>query len=124
MEAGKTEIVHLLIDAGAGAAKSDPYGWSPLHSAAFSGDVNALLLALSRAKDRSPKHEYGWTRLDLAAFYRHEEIINIWDPDGEVTEFAWSHRSSKSGLSATHHYVPPMADSAVTGYAEASGSAR
>ncbi|KAF2186698.1 ankyrin [Zopfia rhizophila CBS 207.26] len=124
IEAGNTDVVRLLIDAGADVGKADPHGWSPLHSAAFSGDMGALLLALQRAKHPSPKDEYGWTPLDLAAFYRHEDIVKILDPDGKVTEFAWSHRSSKSSVSATHHYVPPMEDSAVTGYAEAPGSAR
>jgi ankyrin repeat protein len=124
MEARNTDVVRLLIDAGANVDKADPHGWSPLHSAAFSGDTDSLLLALQRAKDPSPKDEYGWTPLDLAAFYRHEDIVKILDPDGKVTEFAWSHRSSKSSVSATHHYVPPMEDSAVTGHAEAPGSVK
>ena len=124
IEAGNTEVVRLLVDAGANFEKPDAHGWSPLHSAAFSGEMDAFLLALQRAKDPSPQDEYGWTPLDIAAFYKHEEIVKILDPDGKVTEFAWSRRSSKSSMSATHHYVPPMADSAVTGYAEAPGSAR
>jgi serine/threonine-protein phosphatase 6 regulatory ankyrin repeat subunit B len=124
IEAGNTDVVRLLIDAGADVEKADPHGWSPLHSAAFSGDKDALLLALQGARDPSTKDEYGWTPLDLAAFYRHEDIVKILDPDGKVTEFAWSHRSSKSSVSATHHYVPPMEDSAVTGYAEAPNIAR
>lgn len=124
IEAGNTDVVRLLIDAGADVGKADPHGWSPLHSAAFAGDIGALLLVLQRAKYPSPKDEYGWTPLDLAAFYRHEDIVKILDPDGKITEFAWSHRSSKSSVSATHHYVPLMEDSAVTGYAEAPGSAR
>jgi ankyrin repeat protein len=124
IEAGNTDVVRLLIDAGADVGRADPYGWSPLHSAAFSGDKDVLLLALQRATDPSPRDEYGWTPLDLAAFYRHEDIVKVLDPDGKVTEFVWSHRSSKSSVSATHHYVPPMEDSAVTGYAEAPGSAR
>ncbi|KAF2462554.1 ankyrin, partial [Lindgomyces ingoldianus] len=77
IEAGNTDVVHLLIDAGANVGKADPHGWSPLHSAAFSGDMDALLLALQRAKDPSPKDEYGWTPLDLASFYRHEDLVKI-----------------------------------------------
>jgi ankyrin repeat protein len=124
IEAGNTDVVRLLIDAGANVGRTDPHGWSPLHSAAFSGDVEAFLLALQRSKNPSPKDEHGWTPLDLAAFYRHEDLVKILDPDGKVTEFAWSRRSEKSSMNATHHYVPPMADSALTGYAEAPGSAR
>ncbi|KAK7185141.1 hypothetical protein DPSP01_000745 [Paraphaeosphaeria sporulosa] len=124
IEAGNTDVARLLMDAGANARKADPHGWSPLHSAAFSGDVGALLLALGRAKDRSPKDEYGWTPLDVAAFYRYEELVKILDPKGEITEFAWSRRSKQSSVGATHYYVPPMEASAVTGYAEAISSAR
>lgn len=124
IEAGNTEVARLLMDAGANAGTSDSHGWSPLHSAAFSGDVDALLLALDRAKDHSPKDEYGWTPLDVAAFYKHDELIKLLDPNGEVKEFAWSRRSKKSNVGATHYYVPPMEPSAITGYAESSGSSR
>jgi ankyrin repeat protein len=124
IEAGNTDVVRLLIDAGANTGRTDPHGWSPLHSAAFSGDVDALLLALQRTKNPSLKDEHGWSPLDLAAFYRHEDLVKILDPEGKVTEFAWSRRSKKSSMDATHHYVPPMADSALTGYAEAPGSTR
>ena len=124
IEAGNTEAVRLLIDAGADIEKQDPHGWSPLHSAAFSGDAGTLLLVLQRAKHQSYKDEYGWTPLDLAAFYKHEDIVKILDPDGKVTEFAWLNHSSRSRVGATHYYVPPMEDSAVAGYVEAPGSTR
>lgn len=123
MGAGNTDAVRLLIDAGAGAT-SHPHGWSPLHAAAFSGNMDALLLALQQASDKSPIDEHGWTPLDVAAFYRHEDMVKRLDPDGKVKEFAWSRRFQKSSVNATHHYVPPMADSAVTGFAEAPGPPR
>jgi ankyrin repeat protein len=125
IEAGNTAVVRLLIDAGAAAAKADSHGWTALHSAAFHGDMSAFVLALAEAKgNKSPRDEYGWTPLDLAAFYRHEDIVKLLDPEGKVTEFAWSNRAKKSNVNATHFYVPPMEDSAVTGFAEATGPAR
>ncbi|CAI6303043.1 unnamed protein product [Periconia digitata] len=124
IEAKNLDAMRLLLDSGADAEKPDPHGWSPLHSAAFAGDVDAFLLARQRVNDQSPKDKCGWTPLDLAVFYRHENIVKILDPNGKVTEFAWSKSSSKHSMSATHHYVPPMEDSAVTGYAEASDERR
>jgi ankyrin repeat protein len=125
IEAGNTAVARLLMEAGAATGKADSHGWTPLHSAAFYGDMSAFILALGNAKgNRSPKDEYGWTPLDLAAFYRHEDIVKALDPEGKVTEFAWSNRAQKSSIKATHFYVPPMEDSAVTGFAEATGPAR
>jgi len=119
IEASNTDVVRLLVDVGANVEKLDSHGWSPLHSAAFSGDMNALLLVLQRAKDTSPKDKNGWTPLDLAAFYKHEELVKVLDPGGKVKEFAWSQRLLKSSVGATHFYVPPTEESAVAGYVEA-----
>ena len=136
IEAQNEEVVRLLLDRGAAIDVPDIRGWTALHSAAYAGNAQLLLLLLQKMESTSPinintdgtanantkpdinvKDHQGWTPLDLAAFYKYDEVIKVLDPEGKVTEFAWM-KVGRIRLMATSYHVPVMVDSAVPGVAE------
>ncbi|KAF2462332.1 ankyrin repeat-containing domain protein [Lineolata rhizophorae] len=104
LDAGAAATTRLLLDAGAPVEGVDSWGSTVLHAAAQAGDVECARRIVSRMEAEgkmelvSSRDSYGWTPLDLAAFYRHPDVEELLHPGGEVT-FAWERRPPQ-GLSA------------------------
>ena len=120
IEVDNLEVVRLLLERGATVDVPDMRGWTALHSAAWSGNIETLLLVLQKTENKEPKDQQGWTPLDLAAFYKHDGIIKLLDPEGKAKEFAWT-KAGRNRISAKSYYHPPIVDSVIFGVAEASG---
>ena len=90
-----------------------------LHSAAWSGNIETMLLVLQKTENKERKNQQGWTPLDLLAFYKHHGIIKLLDPEGKVKEFAWA-KAGRIMISAKSYYRPPIVDSVISSVAEAS----
>jgi ankyrin repeat protein len=60
------EIVRMLIDAGADPNARSATGGTPLHTAAFTGDVTMVRLLLAAGASSAVEDERGRTPLDLA----------------------------------------------------------
>lgn len=120
IEANNDDVVRLLIERGAAVDVADMRGWTALHSTAYSGNVHLLLLVLQKTDNLTPADHQGWTPLDLAAFYKHGEIMKLLDPEGKIKEFAWM-KAGRLRINAIRYYHPPIVDSVVPGVAEASG---
>lgn len=119
IEANNEEVVRLLIERGAAVDVADTRGWTALHSTAYSGNVELLLLILQKTDNKTPTDHQGWTPLDLAAFYKHDEIMKLLDPDGNIKDFAWM-KAGRIRISATRYLQPSIVDSVVPGVAEVS----
>lgn len=66
-EAGKSACVRYLLDLGVDVTKSSPpWGWSPLHGACFSRDVDTVELLLAAGMDRNAMDEYGRSPLSAS----------------------------------------------------------
>jgi ankyrin repeat protein len=132
LEVSNLRVSRLLLDRGASASLPDSKGWTPLHSAAFSGEVEATLLILQHMNlvreagtDWLPKDHQDWTPLDLAKFYRHDDVVRVLDPQGIVETFAWMKPrvgSQADGLKVSSR--PVVGESAVPGVAEAPSPTR
>lgn len=120
IEVNNEEVVRLLIERGAAVDVADMRGWTALHSTAYSGNVALMLLVLQKTDNMKPTDQQGWTPLDLAAFYKHDEIMKLLDPEGKTKEFAWM-KNGRIRISATSYSHPPVVDSVVPGFAEISG---
>ena len=118
IEASNTEIVRGLLERGAAVDIPDMYGWTALHSAVFSGNIDIFLPVFSKAKSREARDHRGWTPLDLAAFYKYDEIKRWLDPKGEVKDFAWMRESLKKSINATQFSTPAIVDSVIDGVVE------
>ena len=53
------------------------YGWTPLHDAAFSGDLKNFRHYFREAHYENPKDFFGNTPLDLALEYNHNSIVDL-----------------------------------------------
>jgi len=74
----RPEIVRLLIDRGAPVdGRGSPAGHTPLHEAAYNGDVALLRLLLGRGADRSVRTAEGDTPLDLATKNKRAEVVRL-----------------------------------------------
>ena len=73
---GRTEIIALLLDAGAKIDAQDGCAYTPLMWAASDGHREAVTLLLQRGADRDIKTEMGDTAEDLAKRYQHPDIVN------------------------------------------------
>ena len=121
VEVNNAEAVRLLLQRDAAVNKADKHGWTAMHSAAFSGEVEYILWILQRGGNQEALDEYGWSPLDIAAFYRHDEVIKVLDPEGKTKKFAWM-RSRQHELMGISSYTPSLADSVLTGVVEAPNS--
>lgn len=100
---GETEIVEALIRAGANVnAENKGKGWTPLHSAAVSGgmqargDVIGLLVAAGAKKDTKDKN--GWTPSDY---------MLLWEKNEAAAEKLKQFTKIPNGLAAPRAPAPP-----------------
>ena len=127
LEVGNLPVVKLLLERGASASLPDSRGWTPLHSAAFSGDVEATLLIIQHIATPTeegvewlPRDHQDWTPLDLANFYQHDDLVKLLDPRASVSFFAWMKPQTGSQVQGvTGYFRPAIMDSMVNGVAEA-----
>jgi len=72
------EIVRLLITRGCPVdGRGSPAGHTPLHEAAFNGDLALVRLLLDRGADRSVRTAEGETALDIAVKHARQEVARL-----------------------------------------------
>jgi ankyrin repeat protein len=75
--ASEPEIVRLLLGAGANPNAKSREGGTPLHTSAFTGDLEAAELLLAYGADPSEKNAKGLTALDLARDRRNADVAAL-----------------------------------------------
>jgi ankyrin repeat protein len=75
-EYGHTDVVSLLLSAGADARATDNVQWTPAHSAAFRKQLNVLKILLP-CIDVSDPTDTGFTVLHFAAYYGDFEAVRL-----------------------------------------------
>ena len=74
----RAEIVRLLIARGSPVdGRGSPAGHTPLHEAAFNGDVPLVRLLLESGADRSVRTPEGDTPLDIATKHNRAEVVRL-----------------------------------------------
>ena len=74
----RPEIVRLLIARGTPVdGRGSPAGHTPLHEAAFNGDVALVRLLLDSGADRSVRTAEGDTPLDIASKHDRTEVVRV-----------------------------------------------
>ena len=74
----RSTIVRLLISRGAPVdGRGSPSGHTPLHEAAFNGDVALLRLLLESGADRRLRSGDGQTALEIANLKGHDEVARL-----------------------------------------------
>jgi ankyrin repeat protein len=71
----RAEELRLVLSAS--SARGVPYDQTPLHTAAFRGDVEDVKLRLESGADPNAKDNAGRTPLHLAAFRGHVEVVKL-----------------------------------------------
>ncbi|HKY49663.1 MAG TPA: ankyrin repeat domain-containing protein [Candidatus Limnocylindria bacterium] len=71
------DIVRLLLEAGADPNATSREGGTPLHTAAFTGDVEVAELLLAYGADPSATDKKGRTALDLARDQKNVEVAAL-----------------------------------------------
>jgi ankyrin repeat protein len=77
---GNTDIVNLLVDAGARVNMHPEYAIkseSPLHYAAFEGHIDVVKLLIDAGAFIDAKNKLGRTPLNLAAFREHQNAAKL-----------------------------------------------
>ena len=74
---GHTDIVKLLLDAGADKDVKNENGYTPLHGAARYGHTDIVELLLDAGADMEVKVKRGWTPLHFAAFRGRTDIVKL-----------------------------------------------
>ena len=76
-EAGATEYVEALVDAGSDINQKDTFrGFvTPLHLAAAGGHSETVSSLISRGANIDATNQHGWTALHYAC--RHEDVVNL-----------------------------------------------
>lgn len=70
-------MVTFLLDGGADPNAIDRYGETPLHSAAFWGDLDIADLLLSHGAKADVRSKAGWTPLHTAARFGRSDVIRL-----------------------------------------------
>ena len=70
-----THIAKLLIDKGADVNATQHGGFTPLHAAAFAGDLPMVRLLIDSGAKLDPKTDDGQCALDLAREKKHNEVV-------------------------------------------------
>lgn len=74
---GHAEIVRLLNSADL-EARDDKFGWTPLHSAVDSGNIEIVKILIQRGADvNAMDHQAWWTPLHIAMINGHTEVTRI-----------------------------------------------
>ena len=90
---GHTEIVQLLLQAGADPDKSNNLGWTPLHAAVANNHRDVAKLLLENGADPHVADDYdGWTPLHTATHYGQMIMVQLLLDGG-----ADPHKASKTG---------------------------
>lgn len=108
---GHSEVVILLLEAGAGTSRmSDPDTWSALMTAAWGGQlgVSRLLLKHMRGEGVDAQDAAGWTALWIASFRGHAEICRALLLAG-ADPMANYHRRTPRQMARTGHGNPAVA---------------
>jgi hypothetical protein len=97
LEAGASDTARLLLEAGVPIQGADQSGWTCLHSAAYAGQAECTRLIINACSGANlhddtdggsgggpngsglldARDAYGWTALDLAAFYHHDKVVAL-----------------------------------------------
>jgi len=72
-----TELLTILLDAGADINALNDNGQTPLHIAVFWNNVDAVKLLLDRGADQTIKNKSGRTAAELAIHYDHVEVMKL-----------------------------------------------
>ncbi len=76
--AGDLERVKALLAAGASVAERDSLGGTPLHDAAWAGDLAIVQYLLDKGADPNARHlESGSTPLDYAVITNHRDVVEM-----------------------------------------------
>jgi ankyrin repeat protein len=70
-------LVSDLITLGANLEWQDEDGWTPLHWAAYYGNVEIARMLIGAKVDLNLQDRWGWTPLHRAAFYGYVEIARM-----------------------------------------------
>ena len=70
-----TDVVQLLIDAGADIETENKDGWSPLHSACEAGELDVVKMLVEAGAGVRATNYKGWTCLHVAACFGHTETV-------------------------------------------------
>jgi len=85
----KLDKIHDAVKSGASMSEPDAWGWTPLHDACSSGNVNTVrILVGTYHADVSLANRVGWTPLHWAAAHGHYEVVRAL-----VSEFGASVRA-------------------------------
>lgn len=100
---GETEIVAALLKAGANPkAENNGKGWTPLHSAAVSGGMQArkdvIDLLLDSGAEKSAQDKHGWTPADY---------MLLWEKNEQAAEKLKQFTQIPNGLAAPRQQTPP-----------------
>ena len=76
-ENGRSEVIQILMDAGADPYIQDRYGTTALQRAAGSGHSEAVQILIDTGVNPDIKNKYGSTALHWAAARGHSEVVRI-----------------------------------------------
>ena len=71
----QSDVVRILLEAGANPNVRQSAGWSPLHSSAANGDVASLELLLASGADPTATNDEGRSVIELATESRNEQTV-------------------------------------------------
>jgi ankyrin repeat protein len=71
----QSDLVRILLEAGANPDVRQSAGWTPLHAAAMNGDLTSTELLLTAGADAAASNDEGRTVADLASESGHEATI-------------------------------------------------
>ncbi len=75
-----TEVVSILLSAGADPNVRQRGGWTPLHGAANHGDTELVSILLNAGVEKSAKSDDGKTAHDMAAAKNHADVLALLKP--------------------------------------------
>lgn len=115
LENGASDTARILLEAGVSVQGHDRWGWTCLHSAAYTGQVEcarliiATLPALNDTSAAYARDVYGWTALDLAAFYGHNDFVALLHPGGSY-RYVWQRGPFDSLVGMSRHIAADLSE--------------